>query len=286
MPGKTQTRKARAPRAMSRKAPPKKSQPKYELTKPMKDLVHKEINASDQTHEKMYQNPERPVALPNIPASTTYLFNMLPSIVQAGDTASTPSNRETRTGSQIRLNSFNIKGRVFIPVDSDTINNDRACLSCRLLIMSCKKYPIYADVAANWATGDNLRDKFLKLGSEENPFDGYQFGLDLPVNHDLFTLHHEKQFVLNRGVLQERTYGNVPVTEGLGAAHMPFVYKYFNINLKVKNKILKFSDETSVVPTNYAPFAVLCWAYTNGAAPSIIRIPEIQFTNKLRWKNM
>lgn len=288
MPGNNKTRSAkRAPRAMSRKAKPKKLQPKYELTKPMKDLVHREINSSDQTHEKILQNPSTtPQHLPNVPSSTSYLFNLMPRIVQAGDTASTPSNRETRVGSQVRLSSFNIKGRTFIDVNDGAIEPDRACITCRLLVMSCKKYPVFTDVNANWATGDMLRDKFLKLGSEENPFDGYQFGLDIPVNHDLFTVHHEKHFVLNRGNIQSRSYGGVPVTEGYGSAHMPFVYKYFNFNLKVKNKILKFSDETSVSPTNYAPFAILCWAYTNGAAPSIVQVPKIQFTTKLRWKNM
>lgn len=277
----------RVPRALQRKKKTAKP-PRYDLSKPMKELVMKQINKNEETNERQYES--RLVSLPNIPDQNSHIFRVFPEVFQAGqlDAAGDPFpvNRETRTGTQIRAMNLKVQGRIFIPVDSDTIDNDRACLSCRLLILSCKKYKNYVDVFNNWDAGTDLQEQLLKNGSESVNFDGYQFGLNLPVNHELFTVHHDEKFLLNRGVIQNRTYGNVPVTEGYGSAHMPFACHYFRKNVRVKNKIIKFNEETSSYPTNFSPFAVLLYSYTNGAAPSNVTIVKMQTQSQLRWKNM
>lgn len=282
-------RSAKVPKALKPKPKPKSKQPKYVLAKPMKALVTKEINKREETNERQYQS--RLVELPNIPDQNTHIFRVFPEIFQAGqiDPATSdpyPSNRETRQGTKIRAMNLKVQGRIFIPVDSDTIDNDRACLSCRLLILSCKKYRKWDDVFNNWDTGSELQPDLLKNGSESVAFDGYQFGLNLPVNDQLFTTHHDSKFLLNRGVIQNRTYGNVPVTEGYGSAHMPFAIHYFKKSVKCKNKIIQFNDETYSSPTNFAPFAVLLYSYTNGAAPSNVTIVKMQTQAQMRWKNM
>lgn len=281
------SRSAKVPKGLVRAKPPRKYQPKYKLSKPMSKAVEAKINANEETNERMYQTPL--VGLPNIPNSTTTLFRLLPDIHQSGQDAGGgniyPVNRETRTGTKVRLISHNIKGRVFIEPNNQPDENDRACISCRLLVVSCKKYPKYTDVLANWGGGNNIQNGLLRNGSEQDGFDGYQFGLDLPVNSELFTTHKDIKFMLNRGRLDKRTVAPT-TTEGLGIAHMPFVVKYFNFNLKCKNKHLLYSDEENALPSNYAPFAVLLWSYTNGADPSSVRVPEMQITTKTRWKNM
>lgn len=282
-------RSAKVPKAMKHKPPPKKDRPKYVLAKPMKQLVVQQINKNEETNERQYQS--RLVALPNQPDDNQYLFRCFPEIFQAGqiDPASGdpyPSNRETRQGTKIRAMNLKVQGRVFIPVSSSTIDEDRACLSCRLLILSCKKYKKWDDVFSNWDAGSELEASLLKNGAESVAFDGYQFGLNLPVNHELFTVHHDSKFLLNRGVIENRTYGNVPVTEGYGSAHMPFAVHYFKKNIRCKNKNIRFDDETTSMPTNFAPFSVLLWSYTNDAPPSNVEVPKMQIQSTLRWKNM
>ena len=280
-------RSAKVPKAMTTRAPPKKYRKKYDLSKPMKTLIEKEINKNEETQERQYQS--RLMELPNIPDQNFHLFRAFPLVYQAGQTINNvvlPSNRENRTGTQIRAMNLKLQGRIFIPVDSDTIDNDRACLSCRLLVLSCKKYKKWEDIFNNWDTGSELQADLLKNGSESVAFDGYQFGLNLPVNDELFTTHHDSKFLLNRGVIQTRTYGNVPVTEGYGAAHMPFAVHYFKKYIKCKNKIIKYDEETNPAPTNFAPFAILLYSYTNGAAPSNVEVIKMQTQATLRWKNM
>lgn len=280
-------RSAKVPKGLVRAPIPKKYKPKYKLSKPMAKAVDAKINKSEETNEKMFQTQLQ--GLPNIPTSQATLFRLLPDIHQsgqsAGGTAIYPVNRETRTGTKVRLMSHNIKGRVFIEPNNQPDENDWACISCRLLVVSCKKYSKYTDIVDNWGTGNNIQNGLLRNGAEQDGFDGYQFGLDLPVNHELFTTHKDIKFLLNRGRLDKRLA--FPTTQnGLGIAHMPFVCKYFNFNIKCKNKHLNYSDEENALPSNYAPFAVLLWAYTNGAAPSNTRVPEMQITTKTRWKNM
>lgn len=282
-------RSAKVPKAMKPKPKPKSQQPKYVLAKPMKALVTKEINKREETNERQYQS--RLVELPNIPDQNFHIFRCFPEIFQAGQINPAtgdpyPSNRETRQGTKIRAMNLKVQGRIFIPVSSNTLDNDRACLSCRLLILSCKKYKKWDDVFSNWDAGSELEADLLKNGSESVSYDGYQFGLNLPVNDQLFTTHHDSKFLLNRGVLQEKTYGNVPVTEGVGLAHMPFAVHYFKKTIKCKNKVLQFNDETTSFPTNFAPFAVLLYSYTNGSAPSNVTVVKMQTQSQLRWKNM
>ena len=282
-------RSAKVPKAMKPKPPPKKYQKKYVLAKPMKALVTKEINKREETNERQYES--RLSELPNIPDQQQHLFRCIPEIFQAaqidpGTGDPYPANRETRQGTKIRAMNLKVQGRIFLPVDSTTTDSDRACLSCRLLILSCKKYKKWDDVYSNWDAGSELQADLLKNGSESVSFDGYQFGLNLPVNDQLFTTHHDSRFLLNRGVINNYSYGNVPVTEGYGSSHMPFVIHYFKKSVKCKNKIVQFNDETSSMPTNFAPFALLLWTYTNGAAPSNTAIIKMQTQSQFRWKNM
>lgn len=278
-----------APKAMKPKPKPLKKQPKYDLTKPMKKLVVKEINKKEETNERQYQS--RLTHLPNIPDQNTHIFRCFPEVFQSGqiDPATNdpyPSNRETRTGTKIRAMNLKVQGRVWIPVDDSVTSADRACLSCRLLVISCKKYQKWEDVLSNWDAGSDLQESLLKNGSQSVSFDGYQFGLNLPVNDELFTTHHDSKFLLNRGFISKSTGVGVPVTEGVGLAHMPFALHYFRKNIKVKNKIIKFNEETNSFPTNFSPFAVLLWTYTNGSAPSNTAVPYMRTQSQLRWKNM
>lgn len=281
---------AKVPKAMKRKPKPAKAQPKYDLSKPMKQLVTKEINKNEETNERFYQT--RLLHLPNQPTTTSELMRVFPEVFQSGqeDPATGdvyPSNRETRQGTKIRSMNLKVRGRAFIPVGQDLENQNNACISCRLLILSCKKYGKYEDVFSNWDAGSELYKKILKNGSKAVAFDGYQFGLNLPVNDELFTTHHDTKFLLNRGCVFERRISPLPTDgNGLGLVHSPFVVHYFSKNVKCKNKIIKFADETSSFPTNFAPFAVMLWSYTNDAAPSGTELPKIQIQSNLRWKNM
>lgn len=278
-------RSAKVPKALVRRVP-KRAKPKYQLSSTTKNLVVKEINKKEETNERFYQS--RLLELPNIPDNNSHLFRLIPEIGQAGQDNGAggvfPSNRETRQGTKCRLMSHNIKGRAFIPFE-DVGNVEKSCITCRLLILSCKKYSKWNDIDDNWDTGADLRNAFLRNGAKQDGFDGFQFGIDLPVNDELFTTHHDKKFILNRGHIHKST-AFPTTTEGLGLAHMPVAVKYFNLNIKCKSKTIKFSDELNTLPSNYAPFAILCYSYTDGSNPGATRAVYMQTTSKLRWKNM
>ena len=284
-PLRPRERSAKVPKALQR-VRHKPSKPNLKLSATTKKLVSAEINKKEETNEKFYQSSL--VGLPNIPDQSSFLFRLLPDLHQSGQPAGGgtvyPVNRETRTGTKVRLMAHRVTGRIFIPWGDGVDSVDRSVISCRLLILSCKRFQKYGDITDNWATGADLRNSMLRNGASQDGFDGYQFGLDLPVNDEIFTTHYDKKFVLNRGHIQ--TFTSAGSSSGLGAAHMPAALKYFSCNLKVKSKILKFADEANALPANYAPFCLLCYSYTNDAAPSATRVCSMQTNSKLRWKNM
>ena len=159
-----------------------------------------------------------------------------------------------------------------MPASSNPIigNADRAQIFVRMFVLSCKKSRALSDVIANWTAGDNLNASFFKNQSDAFAPTGRYADMLHRVNHDLFTTHSDKVYKL------DRNWGFFPdPTSTSGAATQKPVSKEFSINLKVKNKILKYESSLDQQPTNYQPWVMCMFAYGNGAAPSTVEVPFI-----------
>jgi len=230
-------------------------------------LVDRRILGKQELHTNAYSI--RRVRHPNIPGNTADdIIQVIPDVSQ-GD------RRSDRIGTDIRASSLTIKGQWTIPADEFPLlgNADRADISLRMFVVSCKAFCSLSQVRSNWTGGVVLRDQFFKAQAVPSAITGTYRDMVTPVNHELFTVHHDRRFNFRRGLCVPATYVP-PSTEG--QAHMPAIHSDFTIRLKVKNKKLMYNEPSDPEPSNWAPFLVSCWCYNNGAAPSNTGVPYLE----------
>ena len=191
--------------------------------------------------------------------------------------------RGDRFGAQVKLTRLNIKGKIDIPADDNPVlgNDDRAQIFVRMFVLSCKKFRQIQEVRSNWNVGQTLNDQFFKISDQGLAPTGSYIDMLRPVNSDAFTTHYDRVFKL------DRNYGYFPdPTSTSGAAAQRPTSKEFSINLKVKNKHLKYEDATVIQPDNWQPFVCYLFAYGNGASPPAIAtpVPYIEYLSTMSFK--
>lgn len=240
-------------------------------------LVDRRINAHDETHAVGLHYRRNQWA--NIMVGATVpsrVTAMLPNIPTA-------SSRADREGAEVTLRSMVCRGMITIPADDTPYfgNSDRADIMFRLCCLSCKKYQNIATIQDNWLAGDLLFQKLLKPAQIANAPTGTNLDMWKPINRQVFTVHYDKVFNLKRGVCLPAA--QVPPSDQ-GLAHMPAINRPFRIRLKVKNKKLYFNESTDQDPSNFAPFIVGWWSYTNGASPSTSAVPFVEHFTQTYFK--
>ena len=188
------------------------------------------------------------------------------------------SSRDNRAGAQIKMTRLNIKGNIHIPADDNPIvgNGDRACIYVRLMVLSSKKFKQIQEVRSNWTAGSQLNDEFFKTDAAGQAPTGQYVDMVRHINSDSFTTHYDKVMRLERNAY----VGDI--AEGY-APQRP-IYKDFSINLKCKNKILKFEDAGANQNDTWQPFVCYLFAYGNGSAPSLSLVPYIEFLTSVSFK--
>ncbi len=265
-------------------APKAKRQP-IKTEKQVRNIAKSEVNRGKETHQKIYQLVR--TQYNNTTSVSGDLARVLTSIYQAGQENNPPSTDEqandisSREGSKVHLQSITIRGLITIPGADSFTDSDRACIACRLVCFTCDKFPTYDSLQNEWAAGDNVKQHFLKDGADTLEFNGALARLWMPINKELFTVHADKRFILNRGQVITATAGS----EGIGATTMHTVYKNINLNIKCKNKLLKYAEPTHYYPTNFGPSVYLMFAYTNGAPGSAAAVPFMQYNSTAKWKD-
>jgi len=243
---------------------------RYKLARPVRTLVDRRIDRKIETKSILLKY--RRTQWRNAPDAGQRCIQVFPSIDQ-GDT------RDAREGSKITLTSGWVKGMITIPSYDSSTSSDRSSISFRLCMLSCKAARAFPDVQGNWPGPGNLYTQLLKGDSSASPAIGVLQDTWEPINTDMFTVHYDKTFVMNRGQLLN------PGAGGVGTAHMPAVSRSFYIKVKCKNKLVRYSDFGQVEPTNFAPFIVGWWAYTDGAAPSAAAVPFVEFQSMFHFKD-
>lgn len=240
-------------------------------------LVDRRINAHDENHAVGLHYRRNQWA--NIMTGATVgdrVVGILPTIPTA-------SSRADREGAEVTLRSMIVKGMITIPADDTPYfgNADRADICLRLCCLSCKKYQNIATIQTNWLAGDLLFQKMLKPAQIANAPTGTNLDMWKPINRQVFTVHYDKVFNMKRGVCLPAA--QVPPSDQ-GLSHMPAINKPFRIRLKVKNKKLYFNESTDQSPSNFAPFIVGWWSYTNGASPSVSAVPFVEHFTQTYFK--
>lgn len=249
---------------------------RLKLARPVAKLVDRRIDRQIETKALPFYF--RRTQWDNVPDVQNRCCQLMPNMIQG-------ESRSQREGSKVKLTSMNIRGYLQIPSYEEPGSADRSNIMFRLCVLSCKAEAMYPELLANWAGPGNWFTKLLKASDVDGPPSGVTLDMWTDINRDLFTVHYDKVFDFSRGEANGQNISPVETT------WRPDKFKKFFIKLKVKNRVLKYATEYNpgnndgIQPTNFAPFLVGWWSYTNGAAPSNTPVPYIEYYVKTRFKD-
>lgn len=190
------------------------------------------------------------------------MLQVIPNIAQ-----STADNG--RIGDQIRSKNLNIRGYIKLNInaasgtagDSTTLPN----VIARLMVVSIKSRANYTDAAA----GVGFLATLLKKGGTTVGFTGLLSDINAPINTDVFTVHADRKFYLNQSYVNAI---GASVPSQYLAQDIKNTVKFFNINVKCKNRLLKYDEDVSsgLLPTNFGPMLLLGYSYLDGSSPDTL----------------
>lgn len=177
----------------------------------------------------------------------------------------------TRIGDQLRGMSLRIKGHM---ISSVLPNPNTSSANCRIAVRMMVVQPRYlsnynqaSSSAAVWLPG------LLKKGGTTTAFTGVISDLYAPINTDLIIKYYDKVVYVTIPFTQYALSGVIGSTNINNTVSIDLVNstKFFNINLKMKNKLLKYDVNISnVQPTNYAPCFLLGYCHLDGSSPDVL----------------
>lgn len=230
------------------------------LIKMVKKVIHDQV----ENKQAFHSTGDSLVKFNSVVDSAGDILQIVPSISQG-------FTENTRTGDQIRSQKFSVKG--FVKLDTNVSgtgtsqNFKYSQVMVRLMVLSMKQRSSYADVTGASASLSTL----LRKGGVTTGFNGYLRDIYAPINTDVFTVHYDSKFMLSQDAIISPNNTTTPgvswVTSDISKA-----IKFFKIDLKCKNRLLKYDPVvgSSTYPTNYAPFLCLGYSYLDGSGPDIL----------------
>lgn len=185
-----------------------------------------------------------------------------------------------RIGEQINAKSLVLKGIMKFNYETQEGSPNMSNVAVRVMCLSLKTSPSWQQSLSNMT---NSLENLLRRGATTVPFKGYLEDIYSPVNTDLFTVHYNKVFYINQSYFVQIGTGGGPVS-----ADLKNTVKFFTIKLKVKNKLLKYSNafgaNDDLLPSNYSPFFIAGYSYLNGASPDGQEAAQLKITYNTELK--
>jgi len=240
----------------------KKNSKSFKSRKPVKKTV-KRIKPQMSFEKKVLKvihskNDDKEMYLTNSDSTLTS-FNS--GINSAGDclqlvpnqTNGTANNQ--RIGDKINLKSHTIKGYFRIVPNTTAGNYKFGNVAVRMLCLSFKSLSNYDNIINDTTLTAKLAGMLQKGGTSVGAT-GLISDVLSPINRDLFTVHYDKVYHI------KQDYN----LSAVGSSTMDTL-RFYKINLKVKNKVLKYTDDVSsgLLPTNYAPCLFFMYSYLDGS---------------------
>jgi len=145
-----------------------------------------------------------------------------------------------RVGDKVVLKSHNIYGYFRVVPNTVAANFKFGNVAVRQLVLSLKSISNYDAVVADPSLANKLLG-LLRKGGTTVQFQGLISDVMADINREVFTVHYDKVYHI------KSDYNMTAI-----GATTQDTLRMFNINMKVKNKQLKYSDDMSagVLPTN------------------------------------
>lgn len=234
-------------RRIVRKGKGASAKPSKAFVKKVRAVLHKDVE-SKQAFASISS-----VAFNSGVTSSADQLAVLPTISQG-----TADN--ARIGDQLKGQRLNIKGAiVYNPSTGSFGTYANARIAVRIMVVQPKQFGDYTSASSNFATWSSI---LLKKGGTTTGFTGVMNDLWSPINTDAITKYYDKVMYINGPY--ERT--------AVGGYQMLGSTKFFNISMKMRNKLLKFDASVAggISPTNYAPILLIGYVHMDGSAPDTL----------------
>lgn len=186
-----------------------------------------------------------------------------------------------RIGNQIRAKNLNIKG--YLKLDVNDINDSTKLpnIVARMMVVTMKTAPCFTEAQGQAPKVGTL----LKKGGTTTAFSGILSDIYAPINRDVFTVHYDQKFYLNQSYVNA-TGPSPPST--IISQDVSKTVKFFNINIKCKNRVLKYDEDVAgdILPSNFGPFLLLGYSYLDGSSPDVLSTPlGLQFDSTFNYED-
>lgn len=200
-----------------------------------------------------------------------------------------PGNKShQRVGQKVRPMSLWCSGYVWLDPSQDTqgqggVNNSG--VNVRLYMLSSKAFKTYNALEASQAPATNgyglIANNLVTANGTEGSFDGStERAIAFKTNTKRVTVHGIRNLHMRRDFAPSVS---VPTSGGnLQPVKRPFAFKI------AFPKQLIYSSDTSLLPSNFAPFLMAGYTYDNGVVPTAGTVaagPKITFTTKVVYED-
>lgn len=263
-----------APKALARKRAKPRYRANLKLSKPFKAVLNKYLDSKQERHwvtldiDKFWAPSKCLRGPPNDPVG---LYAIMPPCTQAGIEVVGPgtsipmsTNIESRAGQKSRMRSLRVSltlrlNPTYLGYETGpTHPEDATGLRYKIYIFSSKTESEFADfIKTFFGSGTNgTQNELLKAGNTAEPWDANMCHIDRPINTNLFTVHATAGGTLTKGELTGAAAAGYTNTISATRTHV--------MNVKCKNKILRYNSTNAVLPTNFQPCVAIFWKALNG----------------------
>lgn len=179
---------------------------------------------------------------------------VIPGIIQGVDV-------NQRIGENIRAMNLSIKGYMIASISNNSLNNAR--IAVRVMCVQPRNCSNYSQVLLGSSAW--LGSLLLK-GGVTTGYTGLVSDTYAPINTSQIITYYDKVFYVSTPVLYPSTSAT-----GLTSWDLSKSARFFNINLKMKNKLLRYDDNIDTLyPQNYAPTILVGYCHMDGGTPDLV----------------
>jgi len=240
--------KRKMARKVSRK--PRRVPPKNSFNKRVLSVIKK------QTEDKMAYTSNSGVTLFNSGINSSADCQRIVPNISNGNTD------YQRIGDQIRAQSFKLKGYLEMAVDpaisGSSASNRR--IGVRMMVVTPKAF---GNVAFAENNASFWQGTLLKKGGTTTNFSGVVSDLFADINTDAVTVHYNKVTYMTQPVIYGTLQGMLDISKTV---------KFFNINIKCKNRLLKYDAnfDSALTPVNFSPILLIGYVLLDGTSPDTV----------------
>lgn len=165
-----------------------------------------------------------------------------------------------RIGDQLRAQSMRLKGYLQMSVQTSLADPGVRRIGVRMMVVSPKSFQNVAYAESNASV---WQSSLLKKGGTTVGFTGAVSDLFAELNTDIVTVHYNKVSYMSQDVIYGTLAGTVDIKNTI---------KFFNVNIRCKNKLLKYDAgvDSQLTPVNFAPILVIGYCFLDGTSPDTL----------------